>query len=431
MGNNNKTTIRSEILLLAESALVGILAGLFAVLYRYLLTWAESGLGFVLDQIRGNIFSILLWFAALLIMGCAVGFLMRWEGMAAGSGIPQVAGELKGQLDPCWWRVLIAKIAGGTVSIFGGLSLGREGPSIQLGAMAAKGYSRFRGPSKSDELIYISCGAGAGLAAAFNAPFAGVLFVLEELHHAFDRRLLTASMIAAVFADFVSKMFFGQAAVFSYQTTTIPLNQYWLLLLFGVIVGLAGAGYNYVMVHVQKFYQSLKKIPGELRIASAFLIAGVLGLWLPQVLAGGHSMVLLLEKGHPALSFMVLLLAVKFIFSSISFGSGAPGGIFFPLLVLGSYIGAIYGDIVLSVLPVSEDIWVQFIILGMAGLFASITRASLTGVVLITEMTGNMHRLLDIAVVCIISYAVANILKSEPIYDSLLDNILARQKKET
>ena len=180
MGNNNKTTIRSEILLLAESALVGILAGLFAVLYRYLLTWAESGLGFVLDQIRGNIFSILLWFAALLIMGCAVGFLMRWEGMAAGSGIPQVAGELKGQLDPCWWRVLLAKIAGGTVSIFGGLSLGREGPSVQLGAMAAKGYSRFRGHSKSDELIYISCGAGAGLAAAFNAPLAGMLFALEE-----------------------------------------------------------------------------------------------------------------------------------------------------------------------------------------------------------------------------------------------------------
>lgn len=137
-------------------------------------------------------------------------------------------------------------------------------------------------------------------------------------------------------------------------------------------------------------------------------------------------MVELLETSHPSVTFLLLLLIVKFLFSAVSFGSGAPGGIFFPLLVLGSYIGAIYGDLSIQLLGLSDNMWSQFIILGMAGLFSSITRAPLTGIILITEMSGNMHRLLDIGVVCILAYATANLLGSKPIYDSLLENILKK-----
>lgn len=420
-------TWKRDVTLVTEGALIGVLAGLTAVAYRFCLTWAEAGLYEILDAIQGNAPAILLWFAALAAMGCLTARAVRFEPMSSGSGIPQVSGEVKGYLDPSWWRVILAKFIGGTVSIFGGLSLGREGPSIQLGAMAAKGYSRARGCDKTKEIGLLSCGAGAGLAAAFNAPLAGIMFVLEEIHHTFDRTMLIAGLAATVCADYVSKIFFGQAAIFSFSTSTLALRYYWLLVLLGILLGFAGAGYNAVMVKTQKLFHHFKHIPKEIRLAFVFVISGILGLTLPQVLAGGHSMIALLEHQPPALAMLALLLAVKFLFSAVSFGSGAPGGIFFPLLILGAYIGAIFGKLSMSAFPLPEDLFPQFIVLGMAGLFAGIVRAPITGIVLITEMTGNMHRMLDIAVVSILAYIVANLLGSRPIYASLLDNILHRQ----
>ena len=421
---------KQNILLVIEGALIGILAGLTAVAYRFCLTWAESGLNHILQLIKGNPLAIALWFVALIAMGCSVARIVKWEPMASGSGIPQVSGEVKGLLNPSWWRVILAKFVGGTISIFGGLSLGREGPSIQLGAMAAKGYSRVRKYDKTTEIRLLSCGAGAGLAAAFNAPLAGIMFVLEEITHTFDQAIILAGMVATLTADYISKLFFGQAAIFHFTTYTIPLKYYWLLAVLGILLGLAGAGYNFVMLKGQALFQSLKHIPKEIQVAATFLIAGVLGVVLPEVLAGGHSMIILLEEGRPALMTLVILLAVKFIFSAVSFGSGAPGGIFFPLLILGSFVGAIFGELTIAVLPLSADLLPQLIMLGMAGLFAGIVRAPITGIILITEMTGSMHRLLDIAVVSILAYVVANLVGSKPIYDSLLDNILRRQKKE-
>ncbi|MBO5489266.1 MAG: ClC family H(+)/Cl(-) exchange transporter [Eubacterium sp.] len=414
--------------LILEGVIVGALAALVAVLYRFLLTKAESSLRFILSEIRGKGLYIALWFVALAILGFLVARIVRFEPMSSGSGIPQVSGEIKGFLDPVWWKVLLAKIVGGTLSIFGGLSLGREGPSVQLGAMAAKGFSRVTKREHARELTLISCGAGAGLAAAFNAPFAGLLFILEEMHHSFERSLLVAGMVSTLTADFVSKIFFGQSVIFTFGSSTLPLHYYWLLIILGILLGLAGAGYNYVMLKFQALFQKCKKVPIEVGVILTFLIAGVLGFLLPEVLGGGHAMVVLLEEGRPAIVTLIILLVAKFLFSALSFGSGAPGGIFFPLLVLGSFIGAIFGSVVIQLFPLDEAIWSQFIIIGMAGLFSSITRVPITGVVLIVEMTGSMHRLLDIALVCFISYVVANLTGSKPIYDSLLDNILKNKK---
>lgn len=428
----NQQTKKSYARLLLEGALVGVVAGFIAVLYRYLLTFAESFLYAIWDIIRDNPAAIALWFVVLIFLGLIVAFIVRLEKMAGGSGIPQVSGELNGQLSPCWWRVILAKLTGGTLSILGGLSLGREGPSVQLGAMAAKGYARLTQKTAKDPLaresVLISAGAGAGLAAAFHAPLAGILFILEEIHHAYDKTLLIAGLTATVVADYISKLFFGQHVIFHYPATTISLHHYGFLLVFGILLGFAGVFYNFFLLRVQRFFQQMKKIPSMIRIVIPFLLAGGLGIVLPQVLAGGHSMVSLLENSHPALSFLALLLIVKFLFSAVSFGSGAPGGIFFPLLVLGSYIGAIYGDFVTQFFGVPGDLWSQFIILGMAGLFASITRAPLTGIILISEMSGNMHRLLDIGLVCMLSYATANLLGSKPIYESLLENIIKRNE---
>lgn len=422
-------TWKDPIVLVIEGILIGVLAGLTTVFYRFGIVYAERGLHYIHSLMQGNAPAIALWFVALIAMGCLVARLIRLESMAAGSGIPQVFGEINSDLDPCWWRVILVKFIGGTISILGGLSLGRTGPSIQLGAMAAKGYTRARNYDKAKEIHLLSCGAGAGLAATFNAPLAGVMFVMEEIRHTFDRTLLAAGLAATISADFVSKLFFGTSPLFSFATQAMPLRYYWLLILLGIVLGLAGAGYNAAILKTQALFQRFKKVPEEIRISIVFVISGVLLLSLPQVLAGGQRMITMLEHEQPALAVIALLLVIKFIFSALSFASGAPGGIFYPLLVLGAYIGALFGSVATYLVPLPAELFPQFVILGIAGLFVGIIRTPLTGILLITELTGSLHSMLDVAVVCILAYTVANLTGSKPICTSLTENLLNRLRK--
>lgn len=433
MAKNIKTRLhnkkgRSQIEFIIEGFLIGIVAGLVAIIYRLLLTKAEKLLFFAVDYIHGDVVKIILWMLFLTVLAIIVGKLVKWEPMISGSGIPQVSGEMKGYLSQNPVKVIIAKIIGGTLSIVGGLSLGREGPSIQLGAMAGKKLAQVQKKGKTKEKTYISCGAGAGLAAAFNAPLAGVMFTLEEIHKNFDGRVIVSVMTAAVTADFLAKSVFGLSTVFQYNSSTpIPLTLYGLVIILGIIVGVSGAFYNKCMVKGQKLYAKLKMIKPEYRIIIPFLVAGVFALVYPKVLAGGSVMVDILVKNNFVLSTLLTMLIIKFLYSVICFGSGASGGIFYPLLVLGSFIGASFGIVCISSLGVNDIFMDKFIILAMAGFFAATVRAPITGIILIAEMTGSLEHMISISLVSVVAYVVAYLCKSEPIYSSLLEGILEKQ----
>ena len=413
--------------LVLNGLLVGVLAGGVAVIYRLLLEKGEAAMRWALGLAQDGLPGAAAWFLGLAVLGGVAGLLVRWEPLISGSGIPQVSGEMKGYLDPCWYRVLAAKLVGGTLCALGGLSMGREGPSVQLGGMVGKGVSRLLHRVRTEEKYLITCGAGAGLAAAFNAPLAGVLFALEEIHKNFSAAALVSVMTAAVAADFLSKLVFGMTPVFTFALEgALPLEEYWLLVILGVLLGALGAFYNFATLKVQALY-GRSPLPEGARVVVPFLLAGVLGFWMPQVLGGGHAMVELLYGGDLLLGGMLALLAVKFLFSLLSFGSGAPGGIFFPLLVLGAYMGGSFGLVAIRYCGVSPESLNNFIILAMAGYFTAIVRAPVTGVVLIAEMTGSFSHLLSLSVVSVVAYVTAYLLRSAPIYESLLGNILKKR----
>jgi H+/Cl- antiporter ClcA len=193
----------------------------------------------------------------------------------------------------------------------------------------------------------------------------------------------------------------------------------------GVILGISGVLYNLIMVKAQDLYKSIKKIPNFIKMPIIFIISGAVGLVLPQVLCGGHSMVEFLLEERPSLSIMLLLLSVKFVFGAICFASGAPGGTLYPLCILGTYIGAAFGSFAISTFNLSADLWQEFVVIGMAGLFSSIVRSPITGIILVFELTGNMNNLLPLATVSLISYATANLIGVEPFYEILMSRIVA------
>lgn len=414
-----------KLMLVGKSIVIGAAAGIVVVLYRLLLMGAEKLSRNAYTFFTGHLYLIPLMFLILGILGFIVGRLAQKYRAIGGSGIPQVKGIIAGQYHAPWLGTLTAKFFGGAVSILAGLSLGREGPSIQLGACVAQGIGDKIASSRTEKRILVAGGASAGLAAAFNAPLAGAMFAVEEVFKYISPLVLLVTMVSAITADFVSKLVFGMAPVFSFTTSmAFPLNAYWLLLLMGIMLGGAGALYNLVLVKTIALYKKPRWLRAGWRPILPFLLAGVLALVFPAALGSGHAVV---EELHPAtgISALLALFAVKFLFSMISFGSGAPGGIFFPLLILGATIGAITGNIASAWLHVDPALFNNFVIVAMAGYFTAIVRAPITGVVLLLEMTGSFMNLLPLLVVSLVAYVTADLLKSKPVYDSLLDNLLS------
>lgn len=429
--NNTVNTITRwndfKLKLVFEGVIIGAFSGLSVVFYRYLIEVAGQLSKKIYLLLQNNSLLIFLWLAVLVFLGYLVGLLVKAEPMISGSGIPQVEGVLLRYFDMNWWKTLLGKFAGGIIAIGAGLSLGREGPSIQIGAAVAKGYCSVFKKIRLEEKFLITGGASAGLSAAFNAPLAGVMFSLEEIHKNFSPVVLTCAMAASITADVISKNFFGLKPVFDLQhICPIPLSNYHYIVLLGIIMGIFGTLFNNSLLKTQDVYSKQKWLPQQMRPVLPFVLAGILGILLPEVLGGGHELIPSMVEGSFPLVFLVTILVVKFLFTMISYGSGAPGGIFLPMLVIGALSGNIYGDLISEIFSFDPRYSQNLIILAMAGYFTAVVRAPITGSILITEMTGSFSHLLSVAVVSMVAYLTADILRSKPIYESLLERMISR-----
>lgn len=419
---------RFPVLLIGEGLLVGGIGGFVVVLYRMALDVAGDWLEGILAYAGRTPWRMAGWFLVLGALAWLVSRLVSWEPLISGSGIPQLEGEMAGKLEQKWYRVLPAKFLGGFLCLLGGLALGREGPSIQLGAMAGKGISRGLDRGKTEEKFLLTCGAGAGLSAAFHAPLAGVMFSLEEVHKNFSVSALLSVMTASLTADFLATAVLGTDSIFQFTITReLPVHFYWMVLGLGVFLGVLGAFYNWFTLKVQSLYDRATFLNSTGKILIPFFCAGVLGFTAPELLGSGHDLIEKLTSVDMLLGTAVFLLVGRFLFSAVSFGSGAPGGIFFPLLVLGGYMGGIFAMAGIRLWGLDPVFLNNFVLLAMAGYFAAVVRAPLTGIILIFEMTGTLTQMLSLSVVSIVAYVTATLLGSRPIYESLLDRLLLRR----
>ena len=412
--------------IILEGIVVGLLVGIVISLFRFSLSQLDILRNFLIDPANGD--PRLKWagIGLLALFAVLVSLFVYKEPYISGSGIPQVKGELMGKIKTNWLRVLLLKFFGGIMAISSGLALGREGPSIQLGAMVGKGFSRLSGRLKTEEKLLISAGAGAGLAAAFGAPLAGLVFVLEELRKDFDPKVLLSTMAASATAEYVASFVFGLDPVFAVFAFSKPtLQDYWMILILGVVLGVIGVLYNKAIAISQDLQSKIR--PAWLKALIAALVVISLACVYPVALGSGHSLVEETGFGLNTAGTIGLLLLVRFFYSVYSFGTGAPGGIFLPLLVLGALAGGLFTTVVspLAGLPTGNEAF--YVILGMAGMFSAIVRAPLTGIILISEMTGTLSSLLPLSLVALISFITAEALGGEPVYDQLLNRILSKK----
>ena len=429
---------RFQVSLVWEGALVGLFGGLVVTLYRLALSGAEGALRHLTAQALGHPLLMAGWVLALACVLIVVSRLLLWEPSTSGSGIPQIDAEVAGCFDAPWRRVLPAKFAEGTLLAFAGLSLGREGPSVQLGGMSGKAVSEALGRRRGEERLLVTCGAAAGMSAAFHAPLTGVLFALEEIHREFSAPLIISVMSSTVVADFLVSQVLGVQPVVSLSfVRDLPHPNYVLVVLLGVVCGVAGALHNRGMFCAQNAFLRIERGLPYARLAVPFALAAVAAFLWPELMCGGDAILdVVLSPQVPLMGTLVALLVGKYLFTSVSFGSGAPGGTLFPLVVLGALLGGIFSRLV-SGFGVPTTFFPNFVALGVAGLFSGVVRAPVTAVVLVFELTGSLDALLSVSIVSIVAYVVSGLTKTDAFYEHLLAPFLppeedgAKYREET
>ncbi|MCH4124015.1 MAG: chloride channel protein [Levilactobacillus sp.] len=406
-------------------SIVGLLAGAVVSTFRLAIEHLLKLMQSLYGWFGQNPLWLIPWALLLVAIAVLIGHWTKQTPMIKGSGIPQVEGQLAGELDYAWWPVLWKKFVSGILGIGAGLFLGREGPSIQLGGTVAQGVAegfRFKG---SQRRLLIAGGAAAGLSAAFNAPIASTLFILEEVYHNFSTLVWLTSLTSAVVANFVSNEVFGLTPVLhiTYQSA-LPLRYYGLLLLLGIGLGLLGYVYQWATLNGASWYAKITWLPKHLDGIIPFLLVIPIGLLWPVALGGGNGMIVLFAKHTPLLLPLIGYFILRFCFSTISYSSGLPGGIFLPILALGALLGAIGARLFVAVGWLPQIYVANLIIYAMAGYFAGISKAPFTAILLITEMVGTLHHLMPLAVVAIVAYITVDVLGGAPIYEAMLEQMV-------
>ncbi|ETA74751.1 ClC family H(+)/Cl(-) exchange transporter [Ligilactobacillus equi] len=411
----------SRLHFIGKGVAVGVLAGIIVAAFRKAIEELAQIAVYFYSLIKTNPWWLLVWLPIITLICLLEARLIHDEPNIKGSGIPQVEGQLSGFLEQKWWSVLWRKWFGGVLAIAPGLFLGREGPSIQLGAMVGQGFAEKTNHHGVGRRLLIAGGSAAGLSAAFNAPIAGTLFVIEEVYHNFSPLVWMTALSAALAANAVSMSIFGLTPVLHMQHQyALPIRYYPYLLLLGLLLGALGYLYQYLTLNVGKVYAKYRFWPAILDSIVPLLLVLPIGLYWPQTLGGGNGLIISFGQQVPGLGILLGMFVLRLLFSTLSYGSGLPGGIFLPILTLGAIIGALYGQllVVLGLLP--TYLVANFVVYAMAGYFACISKAPFTAILLITEMVGSLSHLMPLAVVAIIAYLLVDVCGGRPIYEAML-----------
>lgn len=350
----------------------------------------------------------------------------RFAPEAAGSGVQEIEGAMEGLREVRWRRVLPVKFVGGVLALSSGLVAGREGPTIHMGASIMQAAAEGLRLGRTDVRGLLAAGAAAGLAAAFNAPLAAILFVIEETRKQFPYtfRSYTAVIIASAASAFATEFVGGEAPDLEIASELMPLSLLPAFGLLGVALGALGVVFNRSLVASLDWTQvTFRKMPFVPALAVGAAV-GALAILLPDAVGGGETLILRMVDERLPVTVLLVIAALRFGGTMASYATGVPGGIFAPILALSTAIGLAIGTVVEGVFDVPSTTAAAFAIAAMGGLFSSTIRAPLVGVVLVAELTGAYELILPVLVTCGLSNLVAEKLRGRPIYEVLLERTL-------
>ncbi|WP_439529933.1 H(+)/Cl(-) exchange transporter ClcA [Pannonibacter sp.] len=415
------------LLYLAFALAGGLCVGLLGTGFHLAVDWLTGAYSTLRALAPSPFIALIVAIAGTALLATAARWLvLRFAPEAAGSGIQEIEGVLEGERELRPLRVLLVKFSGGVLALGSGMVLGREGPTIHMGAALMQLVSGVGRLGQEEKRGLLAAGAAAGLAAAFLAPLAAILFVIEETRRQVPYRAHTymAVFLASIGSAAIAEALLG-------QTVSLPLASPGLsplllpvFALLGGAVGLLGLSFNRTVVLA---LDAPLRLPQRLWWLPALVVGAAMGAMLqlfPEGSGGGEAVVQLLAHEAAPLGFLLALMMLRFTAAILCYGTGVPGGIFAPMLSIAVAAGLAFGTAAEVLLPDVEGLARATAIAAMAGLFAASVRAPLVGVVLVLELTGAYGLVLPVLVTAACASLTAQVLGGRPIYETLLERTL-------
>ena len=405
--------------------IVGLLIGVFKKLIGLVSSFME---GFLLSGLTRD---KIIFMGFIILIGLLTFLILKKDKNTKGSGIPVMMGMFEGEFEVNSEKTIVSKFIASVLTIGSGLTVGMEGPSVQLGGLAGDIVGKFF--PKTDRKLFIGSAASSGFAVAFNAPVAALIFDVEEIFRTHNFNTFITSAITIVSAEITAGLVFGDfpsleaIPVFD----NIKITSLWMIFILGIITGLSGVLFNKVVIGSKDVYKKLR-LPDLVKYLLPFIITGLFLLINPRLFASGEELIYLPSLGTNKLSSLVYMYLAKILLLSLAFGVGLSGGSLVPLLAIGAILGNIYGTILVDFGMVPVSMVYAISLIAMAGHFSAIVRTPLTAIILILEMTGGaFSNILALAVVSFVAYLIAEIMKSKPFYEDLYERLLISEKSSS
>lgn len=401
------------------AVIIGLLGGFGAILFRFAIRFFE-GVFFGSWEYSLDYVLQLPWYVKLLapaagglIVGPIVFYFAR---EARGHGVPEVMESIVlrgGAIRP---RVMIAKVVASAVSIGSGGSVGREGPIVQIGSAIGSTLGQLLKVSRPSLRTFVACGTAAGIAATFNAPIAGALFAMEVILCDFGISQFSPIVVSSVAATVVSRRFLGDFSAFmipSYELVSVFEMIPYLML--GILSAFVALGFIKILYKTEDLFEGLR-IPELLKPVFGGLLIGAIGITFPHIFGVGYDTISLALTGNLLGYFMLFLVGLKVIATSITIGSGGSGGIFAPSLFMGACLGGFVGTIVHALAPTLTASPGAYALVGMGAVASGAMHAPITSILIIFELTNDYRIILPLMIACIISVLITTRLKKDSIY---------------
>src|SRR6266699_998234 len=399
---------------LVLALLIGALTGL-AVVAFILLT---ERMGMRLYPVGGAPWRRLLFPVA---GSLSIGYLLyRYFPDARGSGVPQTKAALFAHEGVITIRTIFGKFLCTSATLASGIPLGREGPSVQVGAGIASVLGRLLGLRSEQIKNLIPVGAAAAIAAAFNTPLAAVLFSLEEIVGDLNAPVMGAVVLASATAWMVLRVSLGNHPLFKVpQYQLVHPAEFAVYAMLGVAGGVVSVAFTNLLLSMRARFLRFPQKTVWFQPVAGGLLVGLMGWFVPQVLGVGYGYVGDALNGTMAFKMMMLLVVLKLLAVTTSYASGNAGGIFGPALFIGAMLGGTIGTLAHHLFPAYSATPGAYALVGMGAVFAGIVRAPMTSVLMIFEMTQDYAVIVPLMIANLVSLFIASRLQEEPIYEAL------------
>lgn len=404
--------------------LVGVASGLIVGIYMF----CNDKLMNISRKLYAKLTKNLLWlplaFAINIILGCVNGFLSYKFPEIRGSGIPYIEAVARGAINLSWYSSLPLMFINSLISIFMGLSLGGEGPSVYMGGCAGYAICSLMKLDKMHNMLLVSAGSAAGLSTAFDAPLSGLVFSIEEVYRKFSMQITVTSILTVSIAGIITHMIFKTPLldIGTLKAENFGIIQFVIAVLAGIVGGILGAGFNILIRYSNKAYVSIPFLRPWCYPAIAGIFSVVVNVWWPDAGYTGSIVTEAAFKNQKSLLQIGLSFVIKTIYISVCFGAKASGGIFIPILAVGGLLGCFIGQLCMKC-GVDEGRYEFIALMTISSFYTGVVRAPLTAAILPVEYTRQYLGWLGPITSVAFGFIVAEMLRVKPLYEALITGL--------